>query len=360
MDELQSALKSLGNSNPLKIFVVENGPKCYLTPIDTTNCFEFWQKSCSKLKSIGWYPVLINSENDLSLLKGFARSNSSQAKAASSNKESHQGRSAHRETALRLKRQQEEMDRITPADIRKRFAEHAQGKNVSGSATDFFNLTPAISKDMSKMSDADLEAMLKQSKDSMHETMQLLARLPSARNSLEQLHAFENPHGEPGSASECIQLGNSLDAVAWFKLYRKLDQRFDSVKSGNSVTPSDSSDKSKRYSAKSALALLVPDKEGFNVPSALGFGGWNSCPSPQMQTAILKRWHGLYGAELISLGRDSLTLFIPKPVTDKEIAVSIAKEQYVYDNDLVDQNTGFLNDLVAQILNSHVWNFWWD
>jgi len=40
--------------------------------------------------------------------------------------------------------------------------------------------------------------------------------------------------------------------------------------------------------------------------------------------------------------------------------MELAKEQYIFCNDIVDQGVGTVSALAATLLDSNYWYFWWD
>ncbi|MBQ8825199.1 MAG: DUF4253 domain-containing protein, partial [Ruminococcus sp.] len=60
------------------------------------------------------------------------------------------------------------------------------------------------------------------------------------------------------------------------------------------------------------------------------------------------------------ISRDVLEISVPEPITDAEEAFKLAKEQYAFCNDIVDQGVGSLEELAVTLMNSTVWYFWWD
>jgi len=106
--------------------------------------------------------------------------------------------------------------------------------------------------------------------------------------------------------------------------------------------------------------LLVPTRQGYEVPAYLGFGGWNECPDPVEHVAILKYWHESYGAEPVTFAGDTLELLVPAAVQSEEGAMALAMEQYFYCMDIVDQGTGSIDALADSLRGSSIWFFWWD
>jgi uncharacterized protein DUF4253 len=105
---------------------------------------------------------------------------------------------------------------------------------------------------------------------------------------------------------------------------------------------------------------LVPAAEPWEVPAYLGLGGWNECPSPEVHAAIMRRWHERFGAQIAGYTGDVVELHIARPVEDPDTAVALARAQYAYCPDVVDQGVGTLEALAALLVGSTVWYFWWD
>lgn len=106
--------------------------------------------------------------------------------------------------------------------------------------------------------------------------------------------------------------------------------------------------------------VLVPTERSWEAPAFLNYGGWNECPEPAVHAAFLRRWHERYGAEVVSIGPDVMELAIARPVTDREEALALAGEQFLYSYDIVAQGTETLDRLAAHLLHATVWYFWWD
>lgn len=112
--------------------------------------------------------------------------------------------------------------------------------------------------------------------------------------------------------------------------------------------------------AKEALWIaLVPCREPWEVPAVLSYGGWNACPMPAEHVAVFREWHARHGAEPLVIGGDTVELLV-RPLEDPAEAKRIAIEQYAYCSDIVDQGTGSVETLAAELLGASVWFFWWD
>lgn len=105
---------------------------------------------------------------------------------------------------------------------------------------------------------------------------------------------------------------------------------------------------------------LVPTMTCWHVPAFLRFGAWNECPGPEEHAAVMKLWHQCQGAEVVGITRDVVEMRVGKPPSKKVDALNLAKQQYLYCQDIVDQGTETLESLAAGLLNGTAWYFWWD
>jgi hypothetical protein len=103
---------------------------------------------------------------------------------------------------------------------------------------------------------------------------------------------------------------------------------------------------------------LVPTTPGWQVPAFLRFRA--GFASPAVHVAMAKRWSEPYGAEIVGMLPDTLELQVGRPQETREAALALAREQYVYYNDIVIQGTDTLQALAAGLLLGTAWFFWWD
>ncbi|MFC8046423.1 DUF4253 domain-containing protein [Nocardia sp. NPDC057353] len=105
---------------------------------------------------------------------------------------------------------------------------------------------------------------------------------------------------------------------------------------------------------------LVPVAAPWLVPARLGWqGACNAGLDGAEHAAVLRRWHHLYRAELLTLGFDTVWLRHLAPLPDRETALAAAYEAFAYCPDAVHQDYGSL-DGVAERLLRPVWRLWWD
>jgi hypothetical protein len=106
--------------------------------------------------------------------------------------------------------------------------------------------------------------------------------------------------------------------------------------------------------------VLVPTDDWTTVPAHLRWGGWNACPAPEYHIAALRAWRDRFGAELVGLAFDTMNLRVARRPQTRPEALDIAREQYLYCSDIVDQGVGTLSALAATLMASDWWFFWWD
>jgi Domain of unknown function (DUF4253) len=111
---------------------------------------------------------------------------------------------------------------------------------------------------------------------------------------------------------------------------------------------------------ETVMIALIPTQICWHIPAYLNFGGWNSCPIPEEHICLMKKWYEIYGAEVVGMTHDTIEMRVIKPPLDEKTAMSLAKEQYLYCNDIVDQGTQTLSALVSTLIECSVWYFWWD
>jgi Domain of unknown function (DUF4253) len=105
---------------------------------------------------------------------------------------------------------------------------------------------------------------------------------------------------------------------------------------------------------------LVPTTQGWTTPAFLTFGGWKDCPRPHDHLAVLRYWGERYGAEVVGITHDIVEMLVARPPRSRRRALELAREQYLYCSDIVDQGTRTIDNLAAILLGGKVWYFWWD
>jgi hypothetical protein len=57
---------------------------------------------------------------------------------------------------------------------------------------------------------------------------------------------------------------------------------------------------------------------------------------------------------------DVVEMAVARPPRTRDEAIALAKEQYAYSPDIVDQGTETIDVLAAEIIGQPRWFFWWD
>lgn len=106
--------------------------------------------------------------------------------------------------------------------------------------------------------------------------------------------------------------------------------------------------------------LLIPTKYGWEVPAYLRWGDWNACPPPEYHVAALRGWHSRYAVDLVGINGDTMNLRAARRPKSRDAAMALAREQYGYCPDIVDQGTDTIAALAATLMASEWWSLWWD
>lgn len=105
---------------------------------------------------------------------------------------------------------------------------------------------------------------------------------------------------------------------------------------------------------------LLPVTESWEVPAWLKIGGWNECPPPEVHVVMFRHWEQQYGARVASVTGDVIEFTVERPPTTDADAMALARQQYVYCPDIVDQGVETVANLAASLKGAKVWFFWWD
>lgn len=177
-----------------------------------------------------------------------------------------------------------------------------------------------------------------------------------------------------GVTGMILQAGGELDAAAWLKKHRLPDPTAEedmwamlAETAGGKLSRSKPNTQFHGvYEVVSGKPLkhvtvaLWPTREGWEVPALMRYGGWNACPMPHVQVALLRRWQEQYDAELVVLANDVLEMRVGRPPKTRAAAMTLAREQYSFCDDIVSQGTMSLERLADTLQHGTVWYFWWD
>jgi hypothetical protein len=95
----------------------------------------------------------------------------------------------------------------------------------------------------------------------------------------------------------------------------------------------------------------------YDVLKVMGTNGWNYDISPEMVVARMQEWDNRFGLVLHGAGFDWFEAsFRRQPANMLEFA----KEVYEFCPDVVDQGTGTVEALAAEMKRTNIVFLWWD
>ena len=106
------------------------------------------------------------------------------------------------------------------------------------------------------------------------------------------------------------------------------------------------------------VVLVLVACKPWELPLCIQFGGWNQVPGPVAQSAVLREWSRLYGADIVVAGGDFIEMRITRALTPAELKV-VAWEHFLFADDIVFQGTKTVDNLAGEISTGR-WFFWWD
>ncbi|HEX3356756.1 MAG TPA: DUF4253 domain-containing protein [Tepidisphaeraceae bacterium] len=182
-----------------------------------------------------------------------------------------------------------------------------------------------------------------------------------------------------GLIQETLDFANKIEVPSWFAL--KEAERLEDFKKYNpgedpanfltpvgdwpdSIMPSNNFftpfDTLSRKPLARIVMGLIPTTICWESPAFLRLGGWNECPDAALHCAVQKYWQQQYDAVIVAATHDVVEMKVRRPPMTREAAMKLAKEQFIYCQDIVEQGTQTLSRLAAGLLNGSAWFFWWD
>jgi hypothetical protein len=175
------------------------------------------------------------------------------------------------------------------------------------------------------------------------------------------------PFGPQEAPPEIVRRGLALDPQAWLRERVAADPGYYDVPHGPWPPPAWPRsrltiplDQRSRQPLPEVVVALVPTTRPWEVAAHLRLGDWNEHPAPAAHVAMHRSWHERYGAEIVGATHDVVEMRVLRPPGDREGALELALEQYVYCADIVQQGTDSIEALAAGLVEAPVWYFWWD
>jgi hypothetical protein len=105
---------------------------------------------------------------------------------------------------------------------------------------------------------------------------------------------------------------------------------------------------------------LLDLKHPYEAPAYLGFGGWNDCPTPEIQVAALRDWFQRFGAVPAAMTGDVMECIVSRPPENEADSLELAADQWLFCDDIVSQGTMSVRRLAIELWRQPQWFFWWD
>lgn len=178
-----------------------------------------------------------------------------------------------------------------------------------------------------------------------------------------------------GDFDECIRVGESIDVAEWLAERVAADPEYyddgvsDDDDNGETSPLGGSLDAPSFLSSADILTGkpkakvfigMLPVQQPWHVPAMLRMGGWNECPAPEEHVAMFRHWYERYGAVVACVTDDVVEFTVARPPSTIEEARILAREQYIYCADIVQQGVGSEAALARGLLGGSQWYFWWD
>lgn len=178
------------------------------------------------------------------------------------------------------------------------------------------------------------------------------------------LHAEGHPEGrldQPWAFGEMNGPGDEIpDALAVLTRAGDEDPTVPGVTELASLQPGTDLDAGALGIGLDGRLLLVSVARPADVPAALGWwGGTNYGLSGADFSAVLRSWEDRFGAVLISIGSDTMTVQVGRRPASAEQLDALLREHYAFCPDNIDQ--GLSPEMFRDGLDEWTfWNFWWD
>lgn len=191
---------------------------------------------------------------------------------------------------------------------------------------------------------------------------------PVIMGSRDDVRFIEDAMADSGaSLQEILGKADRFDADAWMRSMAEAEPERFAAPWGEwpqgTVEPSDLAlhmDVPGSRPKPHVIIGLVPTPNPWEVPAHLRYGGWGECPQPEVHVALHRRWHARFGATIACMSGDVIECVVERPPATRDEAYALAREQFAYCPDIVDQGMETVERLAATLLDGRTWFFWWD
>jgi len=176
---------------------------------------------------------------------------------------------------------------------------------------------------------------------------------------LETLREYLSPPEDGGAAY--LEEAAQVDIVEWLKSKApKSRSSWPKSPLPPVKTPSTLYDVLTNHLKPEINIAFVQVEHAWEVFAKLGYGDWNDCPPPHIHVALHKYWAEKFKSSPVAILSDIVECHAPQTLSIQKDALLLAREQYAYCYDIVEQGTGTIGKLASSLLGSTFWYFWWD
>jgi hypothetical protein len=170
----------------------------------------------------------------------------------------------------------------------------------------------------------------------------------------------------PKSPDDLIAEAGRLDVAAWLALRKQDDPELYTAASAAWPAAAPSAPQLSLHldragaPKQTVILALFATTAAWQVPAHMCYGGWNACPPPSVHVALHHQWHQDFGAVIAGMSGDVIECTVARPPTERDAALTLAREQFLYSPARVRQDTGSVQALAATLIGARVWRFRWD
>ncbi|WP_042476819.1 DUF4253 domain-containing protein [Bacillus ndiopicus] len=113
------------------------------------------------------------------------------------------------------------------------------------------------------------------------------------------------------------------------------------------------------YEEEQVIVMSLPKETAFEAALWMPMGGFNECPLPLYQAAIMKKWQEQYDAKPIAVTQDSWILRAEGSPATFEEALVLAKEHVLFCQYVLEEFST-IGEYADYLMKESVWYFWWD
>lgn len=171
---------------------------------------------------------------------------------------------------------------------------------------------------------------------------------------------------EDASLEDMLDEAAGVDGDSWFRQRRDEDPEYYQAEVGEweGAQPNTEirahEDVLTRKPYPEVAIALVPTDKAWQVPCYLRAGGWNEVPPAPEMAAVFRYWEEQYGATVVSMADDVIEMAVARPPSTPEKALALARQQFLFAPDIVNQGTQELQGLASVLCGGTIWWFWWD